>query len=228
MNLNLYEVKLPKDKDGWCVGNGIMCGYCDTCLYLYNIGKQAKKWDDLTEWRKQNYIWTQRYIERKHKLENEAKLEAVDDIKYWAFKVGFPPGHCPKKAFKLVSIATSSHGWDKGIWNIEFFSAKHPEGGNLHFHLLQPKLKKYKPNALIKHIAKVCGIAENFVEVSKSGSTFCQQVNYICGIKKESKMPFVEADRKWRTEEGFPQISLNFPKILRNKYKKQIDYCLRE
>ncbi len=228
MNLNLYEVKLPKDKDGWCAGGGLLCGYCGACLYLYKLGKANGNWDDITEWRRDNYIFHTKYTESKYKLENEAKLEAVDDIKYWAFKVGFPPGFCPKKAFKLVSLATSSHGWDNGIWNIEFFSKTHPDGGNLHFHLLQPRLTKYKKGALIKHLSKVCGIKENFIEWSKDGASFAQQVNYICGIKKEEKMIYVEKDREWRSDLGFPHISHNFPKILRNKYKKQIEYALRE
>lgn len=225
--MNLYEVRLPKDKDGWCNGQGLWCGYCECCLYLHRMGKINGNWDDIDEWRKSNYIFATKFKERKERLENEAKLEAVDDIKYWAFKVGFPPGYDPHKAFGLMQKATKTHGWDKGIWNIEFFSAKHPSGGNLHFHLLQPKLKQYKRGALIKHLSKTCGVGENFIEVSKAGTTFKQQVNYICGIKKQDKLIYVEKDREWRNEQGFPHISQNFPKILRNKYKKQIDYALR-
>ncbi len=223
--LNVYEVKLPKDKDDLCRGNGLWCGYCKCCEKLF---KYDESFDDINEWRRERcYIWAEKWKLYKTKVENEAKLEAVDDIKYWAFKIGFPPGFDPQNAFKLVKKATSSHGWDKGIWNVEFFSSKHETGGNLHFHLLQPKIKQYKRGALIKHLAKTCKIEENFVEYSKNGAPFRKQVEYICGLKTEDKLKYVELDREWREKEGFPHISLGFPKVLHNKYKKEITHALR-
>ena len=223
--MSLYEIKLPKDSNGWCTGtDGLLCGVCECCMWLF---RNDDTYDDIYEWRKNRcFIWAQKYYQRKISLEREAVLEAIDDIPFHAMKVGFPRGFDPKKALKIMLEATKTHGWNNGIWNIEYFSKEHPNGDNLHFHLLQPRCNtKYKQGALINHMSKATGIKDNFIEYVKSKTTFTHQVNYICGIKKEDKMKYVELDRKWREEMGFPHIFQNFPKVLKNKYKKQIEYA---
>jgi hypothetical protein len=167
---------------------------------------------------------------RKAELERDALLELNDNIPHWFITCTFDTTqYSPKDVEKLLKKVRTSHDLDGGIASIEYFSDKNPEGGHLHFHLLAPKRKKYKPCTIIDHVQKITKLQRNFIDLEQHNTnTFSNRVAYICGLKKTLKQEHIEKDREWRVEQGFTHIYLEFTESLRLKYKKEIQHALRE
>lgn len=151
------------------------------------------------------------------------KEETSGDIPHWFVTVTFEEGRDPLKAWECLKECADGRDLDGGIAGLEYFSDKSPDGGHLHFHLLSPKTKKYKPKTVREWCAEKCGVELNFVDTGKY-NTFENRVKYICGLKKEGKIDYCEKDRKWRDLLGLPRIYLGFTLELQEKYKYAIDY----
>ncbi len=162
-------------------------------------------------------------------MERAALLELNDNFPHYFITCTFSNEYSPKDVEKLLLKINKKYDLDNGIASIEYYSDRNPEGGHLHFHLLAPKTKKYKPCVIIDFIEKTTGLKRNFIDLEQQyTNTFTNRVNYICGVKKDSKLNHIENDREWRKKQGFPHIYLEFTESLRLKYKEQINYALRE
>lgn len=223
--MRLFETKTVKDADGNCTDD-IWCGYCKCCKYLFRCAPE----EDIEVWRKDNWLYAKKQEKRKIELERDALLELNDNIPHYWLMCSFDANeHSPKDVEKLLLELQTKYDLDGGIASIEYYSNKNPEGGHLHFHLLAPKTKKYKPCTIIDYVEKTTKLARNFIDLKQHNTnTFTNRVNYICGYKKTEKQEFIENDKEWREKQGFPHIYLGFTESLRLKYKEQINYALRE
>lgn len=225
--MRLFETRTLKDSDGNCCSNdGVWCGYCKCCMWLFKCSPD----EDIDNWRKENWLYAKKLEKRKHELEQNALLELNDNIPHYFITCTFDEKQIsPKDAEKLLLKINKKYDLDHGIASIEYHNDTKPEGGHLHFHLLAPKTKKYKPCVIIDFIEKTTGLKRNFIDLEQQYSnTFTNRVNYICGVKQDSKLNHIKNDREWRKEQGFPHIYLEFTESLRLKYKEQINYALRE
>lgn len=225
--LREYETRLPRNSEGWCLGYDVWCNYCDRCDYLFKcwreVQRKKKLPDDKLIFMRRNREYAIKAERRRNEIEREMRLNITGDIPHWFVTATFPKDHPPGDAHAKMEKCCRSYDLDGGIAGIEFHSDKAPDGGHLHFHILAPKSKKYKPSTLIKQVAKICDISTNFVDIGKNNN-FTTRVNYICGLKQDSKVDYCAKDRVWRDEMGFPRIYLDFTSALRDKYKMQIDF----
>ena len=90
----------------------------------------------------------------------------------------------------------------KGVYELHTEEGQHP-----HFHILS--YTKRKKATLIRDISKKFNIKENFVHIKTDKHLYKKHIDYINGIKKDSKDKNVLKDRAWREELGIPQI-INF------------------
>ncbi len=224
--MRLFETRTIKDSEGNCVGGDIWCGYCECCLRLFKFSPET----NYEEWLKKQWLYAKKQEKRKVELERDALLELNDNIPHWFITCTFDNDKfSPKDVEKLLLNINKKYDLDNGIASIEYFSDKNPEGGHLHFHLLAPKEKKYKPSVIIDFIQRTTKLKRNFIDLEQQNTnTFTKRVNYICGWKKEAKQQHIDKDREWRIENNLPHIYLEFTESLRLKYKEQINYALRE
>lgn len=88
---------------------------------------------------------------------------------------------------------------DNVCWCIEYHSENSPNGGNLHLHLMTRCRKK--DSQVINDICRIFDYSRNNhnVEMCRySPDLYKERLNYLKGIKKDEKDPFVKKDRKWR------------------------------
>jgi len=211
-----------------CMGEDVWCNYCKRCEFMYRIwatGRREKgKVDDKVTWMRMNRMWAMKAEKRRADTEKSLRLLATGDIPHWFFTVTFDASNVsPEDAQERMIECTKGYDLGGGIAGLEYFSERSPDGGHLHFHLLSPKTKKYKPSVLIKRIAKICKVKDNFVDLGCSTGTFTKRVEYICGLKKDEKVDYCAKDREWRDLLGFTQIYLGFTDELRERYKYALD-----
>ena len=214
--LKPFETKLPM-RENMCYGHGVYCNYCKRCDYLYGcwkiVQKEKGRAHDREIFMKLNRIEAIKEAKKREESEKSLRLNIMGNLPHWFFTVTFPKGFPPKIAYEKMIECTEGYDLDGGIAGIEFYSDKAPNGGHLHFHLLAPKSKKYKPSVIIKRVAKVCGVKENFVDCGSNTADFTKRVEYICGLKKDSKVDYCAKDRKWRRACGFTSIYPDLPGI---------------
>lgn len=223
--MRLYETRTVKDSEGNCTDH-IWCGYCKCCKMLFSCSPHT----DIEEWRKEQFLYGKRQEKRRIELEREALLEIGDNIPHYFLMCSFPKGDTitPKEVEKLLFEVRTKYDLDGGIANIEYYSDKNPEGGHLHFHLLAPKSKKYKPCTIIDYVQKITKLERQFVDLkTHNTNTFTSRVEYVCGYKKEAKQAHIKKDREWREKNDLPHIYLQFTESLRKKYKEPINHALR-
>lgn len=146
------------------------------------------------------------------------------EIEHHFITVTFPKDHDPMDAWEKLVKCTKGRDLDGGIAGLEYHSDKAPNGGHLHFHLLAPKTKKYKPITIREWCAKQCDVSMNFVDSGKY-NTFTNRVKYICGLKQTGKIDYCARDRAWRDLLGLPRIYLEFTEELLKKYKYAIEFA---
>lgn len=110
---------------------------------------------------------------------------------------------CSKKIFDLKQ-------WDK----VFAVNEKHRENG-IHYHthfLIHTREPKSKLFQYIKQVAGIRYLIANYqdkypsaidVKSKSDGGSYQVYHNYVHGIKKAAKMPYVEKDRLWRSENNF-------------------------
>lgn len=222
--MRLFETRTVKDSDGNCTDH-IWCGYCSCCQLLF----KNSPYDDIEEWRKVQWLYAKKQDKRKIELERAALLEICDNIPHYFITCTFDENKTtPKEVEKILNKIQESHDLDGGIASIEYYSDKNEEGGHLHFHLLAPKAKKYKPSVILDYVQKHTKLERNFIDLEQEyTNTFTKRVEYICGVKQANKLLHIEKDREWRAKHGFPHVYVRFTESLRIKYKKEINYALR-
>jgi hypothetical protein len=184
----------------------------------------------LEEWREINFRWatTTRAINAKRRAAVVTELlgDAPEVSKFRFIKIGFPKGSDAKIIYtKLTKLMDSNlYKCGNSIAVIEYFSASHPKGGNLHIHLLTAATYTARVGITAKQLGQYFGIAPNFVEVDqgRGATAFEQKLKYVCGDKAAVKMPFVQLDAIWREKMGFPPFSNFFDEQLRLKFVKYL------
>ncbi len=184
----------------------------------------------MDEWREINFRWatTTRQLEHKRRaaVVDELMGDAPQVSKFRFIKIGFPKGtnakHVHDKLTKLMESNLYKCG--NSIAVIEFFSASHPKGGNLHIHLLTAAAYTARVGLTAKQLGKYFGVAANFVEVDqcRGEQAFEQKLKYVCGEKAQEKMPFVQLDTEWRAKMNFPPFSNFFNEAINIKYVKYL------
>lgn len=94
--------------------------------------------------------------------------------------------------------------WLKGaIACVEWHSKEHPNGGNLHIHMLKPG--NYQKTKVIRDMANHFNVEKNFVNV-KAGTyedDYQHRYSYVAGKKAQlNKCEFNILDKQWRRENG--------------------------
>lgn len=93
------------------------------------------------------------------------------------------------------------------LMSVEWYSECHPDGGNLHLHILKPS--NYQRAKIIRDFSSLFGVAENFIDV-KAGirkSLYNTRKNYILGEKQsQEKQLAVIADKLWRKENNLQDV----------------------
>ncbi len=228
--METWEVRTKKQPDGDCKCGAFWCGYCQRCEYMGKTWASMMPGRTLEEWREINFRWatTTRAQEAKRRaaVVDELMGDAPNVSKFRFIKIGFPKGtnakHVHDKLTKLMESNLYKCG--NSIAVIEFFSASHPKGGNLHIHLLTAAAYTARVGLTAKQLGKYFGVAANFVEVDqcRGEQAFEQKLKYVCGDKAQEKMPYVHLDREWREKMNFPPFSNFFNERLRLKFVKYL------
>jgi hypothetical protein len=95
----------------------------------------------------------------------------------------------------------------EAIASVEYFSKNHPDGGNLHIHLL--KKGNYQKSKIIINLSAYYGVEPNFIDC-KAGTyqeDYNNRRNYILGQKQlKDKIEYNILDKEWRKENGLMDI----------------------
>jgi len=86
------------------------------------------------------------------------------------------------------------------IMSVEWYSKTHPEGGNLHIHILKPG--NYQKAKIVRDMATHFRVEPNFID-AKAGQyrdLYETRKKYIMGEKQEDKEEFAKLDKIWRME----------------------------
>jgi len=86
------------------------------------------------------------------------------------------------------------------IMSVEWYSKTHPEGGNLHIHIL--KNGNYQKQKIVRDMATHFRVEPNFIDC-KAGQyrdLYETRRKYIMGEKQEDKEEFAKLDKIWRME----------------------------
>jgi len=93
---------------------------------------------------------------------------------------------------------------------IEWYSDKHPEGGNPHVHMLVEPRGKTRFGAKVKKMAQMFQVEENFVDrkVDSKGEAFLNRCAYIQGKKKNDA--YAQKDAEFRVCMGCWEFACSF------------------
>lgn len=233
----MYKVDgLRYGLDGHCDGernDWVWCGACGKCQYLAETAVETGKWESPEAWKKWN--WEQVMLMRlktkvaKRKALKELYLKTGNEnlMKHTFVTIALKEDYSLPDMVKTVEKiqARDLYGLGDSIASYEYFSDKHPEGGNLHVHLLAVNNnKKYKPSVIAARLSNLFKIESNFVDVMNGNDDFLNRLNYVCGIKTcAEKSKYVEKDQKWRSENNLPRVTYALPFTLRAKVEKMIE-----
>ncbi len=220
---------LKYDNDGNCDlkrNDNVICGYCDICEIIGDAAVLVNnKWDTLEDWQKDNWKMTmQTRMRIKQMKKKELKKLYIESgnsncLKHQLITISLPIDYSLCNMVKNIENIQEKnlYGLKDSIASYEFYSEKHPEGGNLHIHLLVLNNdKQYRPHALAKIIAKKFGIASNFVDVVNSNEDFNNRLKYVCGVKNDTKKQvYCDKDDLWRESKGLQRVSMGFHFSLR-------------
>ncbi len=232
----MYKVDgLKYDFEGHCDGprnEWVWCGACSKCQYMAETAVDTGKWESPEAWKKWN--WEQVMLMRlKTKVAKRRALKELylktgneNSLKHTFVTIALKEDYSlPDMVKKVEKIQKNDlYGLGDSIASYEYFSDKHPEGGNLHVHLLAVNNhKKYKPSVIARRVASLFKIESNFVDVINGNDDFCNRLNYVCGIKQgPEKAKFVDKDKKWRYENDLPRVTYDSPFSLREKVEKMM------
>ncbi len=232
----MYKVDgLKYDFEGHCDGprnEWVWCGACSKCQYMAETAVDTGKWESPEAWKKWN--WEQVMLMRlKTKVAKRRALKELylktgneNSLKHTFVTIALKEDYSlPDMVKKVEKIQKNDlYGLEDSIASYEYFSDKHPEGGNLHVHLLAVNNhKKYKPSVIARRVASLFKIESNFVDVINGNDDFCNRLNYVCGIKQgPEKAEFVDKDKKWRYENDLPRVTYDSPFSLREKVEKMM------
>ncbi len=233
----MYKVDgLRYGLDGHCDGernDWVWCGTCAKCQYLAETAVETGKWESPEAWKKWN--WEQVMLMRlktkvaKRKALKELYLKTGNEnlMKHTFVTIALKEDYSLPDMVKTVEKiqAKDLYGLGDSIASYEYFSDKHPEGGNLHVHLLAVNNnKKYKPSVIAARLSNLFKIESNFVDVSNGNDDFLNRLNYVCGIKTCSeKSKYVDKDKKWRQANNLPRVTYALPFTLRAKVEKMME-----
>lgn len=217
----MYEVK-SKMTDGKCE-LGRWCGYCERCDLIWKLGfsKELTK----EEWAKRNWIKEEEKrlkIEReKLNLRRELQKEIEGGYPHEHYTVGLPEGYPLEKLLKTLDDIQEAdkHQMGQSIAVVEYHSETHPNGGNLHIHIVVLKHGKYRPGKKCEKLAEEFQVKKNFIHYENGRSQdWKHRLNYVTGKKVEpKKIEYVKKDREWREREGLPSFSCYLPETVRVK-----------
>lgn len=92
------------------------------------------------------------------------------------------------------------------IMSVEWYSKTHPEGGNLHVHILKPG--NYQKAKIVRDMASYFRVEPNFID-AKAGQyrdLYETRRKYIMGEKQEDKLEFSVLDKIWRSENNIMDV----------------------
>lgn len=83
-------------------------------------------------------------------------------------------------------------------------------GKRPHIHMMIRGVINQRPAYIAKRLAEHYGCAPNFIDVKhfRKNKLYSEHLNYIKGIKEESKMPYVQLDKQDRETLGIPHFKL--------------------
>lgn len=228
--METWEVRTKKQPDGHCKVGAYWCGYCERCDYMGKTWASMMPGRTIDDWREANFRWALHSREDERKRRAAVTAEVMGDApkvgRSRFIKVGFKEGTEAKGVYKkLINLmSTNLYKCGNSVAVIEFYSASHPKGGNLHFHLLTAAECTARVGVTAKQLGKYFNVAPNFVQVDpvRGEAAFEQKLRYVLGDKTKEKMQFVELDSEWREELGFPAFSNFFNDDLRQKYVKYL------
>ena len=231
----MYKVDgLKYDNEGCCDGvrnDWVWCGSCPKCEYLGETAVSTGKWESITAWKRWNWENVEmarirvKIAKKKALKELYLKTGNENSLKHTFVTIALYKEYSLPNMVKMVEKVQKNnlYGLGDSIASYENFSSKHPEGGNLHVHLLAVNnTKKYKPSVIAKKLANLFKIEPNFVDVINGNDDFLNRLNYVCGIKKNGKDEFVDKDNVWRQENDLPRVTYELPFSLREKAEKLI------
>lgn len=219
------------DKEGHCGGarnSWLWCGYCDHC---YNLSgdRNKKLYPTHDSWAK--WLWEQNIETKKEwkKAKQKAyrklmlKTGNANGMRHSFITIALPKDYSLQKMMKTLCRIQSKglYGLRESISCVEWFSDQHPDGGNLHIHILAFRGDtKYKPSVIAKQLSKAFKIESNFVDVNNHDCDMLTRLNYICGKKSGTKDDHCSKDRKWRREVNLPDVTSYLPAELQVKVDK--------
>lgn len=138
--------------------------------------------------------------------ETTSKVDSLNSKYYWIginpYKLG---KEIPMKEMYDKMLKFIDRTWCANVmFNIETHTK---EGYRLHSHMIvKTNVKKFR---IIDQLSRFFNCKENFIDVENYAYGYNERVQYIKGIKTESKNQFVEKDQEQRIEEGIPQYFSN-------------------
>jgi len=237
---NMWQLN-TKMEDGRCLGtkDGILCGYCEMCRYIWRAQSTMPggiKSHDV--WAMENYkeMEEKRVIAKieKEKLKKEIqrKLTGVIEHEMWTVSLKDYDGKLLNRRHYYEELAekveevveNKKFGFKVSGAVIEYHSGEHPDGGNLHVHILAMRDDTYKPSRRINDMAKYFGVKSNFIDRAKGTKEidFVNRLNYIYGRKiNEDKIDYVRKDRIWRKHYQLPEVTSIFPPEILKLYLRE-------
>lgn len=147
------------------------------------------------------------YERRLNILKDTCNTSTTLDTKYYWIGINPYPLNMdvPMKELYDKLLKFIERTWCANVmFNIETHTK---EGYRLHAHMLvKTRVKKFR---IIDQLSRFFSCKENFIDVDHYSYGFNERVNYIKGIKTESKSHLVEEDTKQRDLEGLPQYFSN-------------------
>lgn len=92
------------------------------------------------------------------------------------------------------------------IMSVEWYSKTHPEGGNLHVHILKPG--NYQKAKIVRDMATHFRVEPNFID-AKAGQyrdLYETRRKYIMGEKQDEKLEYSVLDKIWRKNNSIMDV----------------------
>ncbi len=194
-------------KDGWKEPNGEEVG-----------GFWEWNWRRVQQARIQNKL-------KQQELKREMQINIGAGLKHVLWTISLTENYDLKLMQKQLDtlILNDKYQMGQSLAAVEFHSENHPEGGNLHIHIVVINHGTLKPCDKKVWIAKWFGIEENFIDYQtrRPATDFEHAINYVLGDKSSlEKQGYVEKDRQWRQLNNLPQLTSSLPKDIWDRYVK--------
>lgn len=224
-----YMSELWNDQaKGWNkrLGNVLEGGYFrDVYERIEPDGREIGGWWEDNYYKMQKMkIATQ---ERLQVVQNKIRIDMGAGIKHQLWSIGLPEDYDLKKMQKKLEelVLNDKYQMGQSLACYEFHSEKHPEGGNLHMHILVINHGTYKPCKKKELLMNHFGLkSDNFIDyqTNRKPKDFQNGVNYILGDKAgEEKAIYAEKDKVWREKVMLPQFTSSLPEEIYDTYVKE-------